>query len=100
MNKPPHNNAAKDTAEAQVAGLVEFAQKFVGGYPDCRKFEAEKLLASLPDSAAKLQAVVAAAEKLRECDVDKLGEGFHRALLELHDAVAAYKESRTGEDKA
>jgi chromosome segregation ATPase len=111
MNKPPHNNAALDTAEAQVAVLTSSLEQLISACTAERNPRytyapaldavdaARTVLASLPDSAAKLRAVVDAAEALvRDSpDADHLtygkvdSEDFLGTYDDLVTAVAAYK---------
>jgi hypothetical protein len=109
MNKPPHNNAAKATAESQVAVLRKLLERalFLDANGGDIEDAVEKLcceihtaLASLPDSAAKLRAVGEAFSKARKAGVQTTRDKavfWFRSLKEAEDAiaaVAAYKASR------
>jgi hypothetical protein len=90
--------AAKDTAEAQVAVLRAFIERVSRADPEMMNVlwmqeDADQLLASLPDSAAKLRAVVEAAETIPSSNT---ASDIWSFVNRLRDAVVALQASRTG----
>jgi hypothetical protein len=112
----------RDTAEAQVAVLQKALQPFLfatskrigdGDYPDDYLISAQIPMheirkarmahyAALPDSAAKLRAVVSEAERVSREHTGPLPDKHYildMALDDLSKAVSAYKASRTEPSK-
>jgi hypothetical protein len=104
----------RDTAEAQVAVLTSSLEQLISACTAERNPRytyapaldavdaARTVLASLPDSAAKLREVVSEAERVSREHTGPLPDKHYildMALDDLSKAVSAYKASRTGEDE-